>query len=532
MTTYEYALKYLSFGFSVIPLKPKDKKPAITSWVEFQERKPTEDEIKSWFFGKENNIAIVTGAISGLTVVDLDSQEAIEFSIKHNFPLTPLVKTGKGYHAYYRYKNGVRNFQKRDDMPGIDLRGDGGYVVAPPSIHPSGEVYKWVKGKGLNESAMADLPEIVLCKNPQEKTPLKELYSGVSKGSRNDSLARLCGSWVNDNLTYEECLENAFIWNSKNKEPLPNKEIITTIKSIFEKHRRTHPEKNTTNTTDNNNLKKTDTVAHTQWIENGLIHFGIGDLLDTTPEPIDWLVEDLIVSNALCLIDGLGASGKSILMLQLAVAVASGSPFLGFATQEGKVLYINAEDDIRIQHWRLKNIANNYPKIDEKRDNLTFLNTDNLGEIPFLTEKEYGKIKPTNFYNGLKKLCEKWKPNLVIIDPLSYFLHDENSSDSAIAFYYLLRQLNAAIILIHHQSKAAMNNGGAQRAKARGSSVLVENVRTRMSLEKNQLIVDKNNYGHPMVLTLDRDNGIWKMTFKNKINWQSDEQIPTVKIKK
>lgn len=506
LTTFDHALKYLHAGFSVIPLLPRDKKPAVP-WTEYQRRMPTEDEIKEWFVNTNYNIGIVTGAVSGIAVVDLDSEEAIAFAKKH-FPLTPLVKTAKGYHAYYRYREGVRNFQKRDDLPGIDLRGDGGYVVAPPSVHPTGKKYQWERGKSIGDIPIGELPNIVLVKESSEKTPLKELYKGTESGCRNDSLARLAGSWVNDGLSFDECIENAFIWNSKNNPPLPEKEVIATVRSIYSKHYREKKDDNYTShiqpTTKQKDIK--------QLIDEGTIKIGIGDLLETCPDPVNWIVDGLIAEKSLAIIDGLGASGKSILMLQLAMAVASGSPIFGrIDTKKSRVLYLNAEDPINEIHRRIKNISMYIPEIDDERDNLTILNTDVFNTIPFLTEKVYGSIKQTQFYDTIKALCEYWKPELIIIDPLSYFLHDENSSDSAIAFYYLLRQLKASVILVHHQSKAAMNGASAQRAKARGSSVLVENVRTRMSLEKGQLIVDKNNYGKTMELKLVMQGGYWSL---------------------
>jgi hypothetical protein len=74
-------------GLSVIPLKPKDKRPDIDTWKLFQTHKPTDDNLKIWFGnGSANNIGIVTGEISDIAVVDFDSPEAIEFSKKNNFP--------------------------------------------------------------------------------------------------------------------------------------------------------------------------------------------------------------------------------------------------------------------------------------------------------------------------------------------------------------------------------------------------------------------------------------------------------------
>ena len=138
---FKIANEYLSQGFSVIPLEPRGKKPII-KWQKYQERYATMEELKAWFENTRNNIGIVTGRISGITVVDCDSSEAEELARKLGMAPTYSVKTGKGRHFYFEYEPGTRNFQKRDDLPGIDLRSDGGYVVAPPSVHPNGSIYK------------------------------------------------------------------------------------------------------------------------------------------------------------------------------------------------------------------------------------------------------------------------------------------------------------------------------------------------------------------------------------------------------
>lgn len=242
MSLLEEALKYLNkYKFSVIPIRQGSKKPYI-DWKEYQKRLPIEEEIKKWWSQwPRANIGIITGQISGITVIDLDNPEALGYAKKQGLPLTPLVKTGKGFHPYFRYEEGVGNFQKRDDLPGIDLRGDGGYVIAPPSIHVSGKQYKWIEGKTLDDVPLATLPEWVLAHKPEDKTPIKDLYRGVSAGDRNNALTRIAGSLVNDGLPLEECIKIAKAWNTLNKPPLPLKEVETTVKSIYEKH---HREKN------------------------------------------------------------------------------------------------------------------------------------------------------------------------------------------------------------------------------------------------------------------------------------------------
>jgi hypothetical protein len=234
--TLQAARKYVSHGMSVIPIHPRGKKPTIP-WKEYQQRPPTDEELVQWFGnGAKNNIGIVTGPVSGLAVVDLDSDLAFAFAKKKHLSPTPTVKTGRGFHVYCKAKDGVRNFQQRDDLPDIDLRADGGYVVAPPSVHESGRVYGWVKGRGLGEIEMTELPLWVLAEKPEEKIAVGKLYQGVENGSRNKALARLVGSWVKDGGSLDDIKEQSFVWNSGNADPLPQEEVERTVKSIYERH--------------------------------------------------------------------------------------------------------------------------------------------------------------------------------------------------------------------------------------------------------------------------------------------------------
>jgi hypothetical protein len=233
----EWAQFFVSKGFSVIPLMPETKRPAIR-WKEFQRRKPTSFELEQWFKHSENNIAIVTGEISGITVVDLDSQRAIDFARDQKFPKTPIVKSSKGAHLYYKYLPGTRNFQKRDELSDIDLRSDGGYIVAPPSIHPSGTPYRWDQGHGLDDLDFAPLPKIFLKNIESPKQSVNDLRNGVQKGNRNNSLARLVGSWIAKGGSYDACLAMAHAWNRNNRPPLNDAEVERTVKSIFTTHER------------------------------------------------------------------------------------------------------------------------------------------------------------------------------------------------------------------------------------------------------------------------------------------------------
>ena len=136
----------LARNWSVIPLRPRGKKPAV-EWAAYQHRMPTSDELASWFDRPEpRNVGIVTGKVSGLFVLDLDSAEAIDWGREHLPPCEMRFRTCKGVHLYYPYSGDIKIRNKarvvwKGRALAIDVRGAGGYVVAPGSVHPSGFVY-------------------------------------------------------------------------------------------------------------------------------------------------------------------------------------------------------------------------------------------------------------------------------------------------------------------------------------------------------------------------------------------------------
>lgn len=151
------ALDYARRGWSVIPLRPKDKRPLV-KWEAYETTRATEGEIREWWARWPTaNVGIVTGAVSGLVVIDIDGEKGAESAkalpgaknVK-----APVVETGRGTHVYCRHPGGsVPN--SAGNLPGIDVRGDGGYVVAPPSVHPNGQEYAFMEGFGL-DNAPAD----------------------------------------------------------------------------------------------------------------------------------------------------------------------------------------------------------------------------------------------------------------------------------------------------------------------------------------------------------------------------------------
>jgi hypothetical protein len=162
------ALQYLRFGWSVIPMRQRGKRPAI-SWLTFQTTLADEEEVRGWFRRwPEANLGVVTGAISGLVVLDVDPRHGGDQSLRalereHGaLPKTlEAISGGGGRHVYFAHPGGdVRN--RVGIAPGIDLRGDAGCIVVPPSIHPSGRRYRWKAGRGPGQLIMASIPRWLL----------------------------------------------------------------------------------------------------------------------------------------------------------------------------------------------------------------------------------------------------------------------------------------------------------------------------------------------------------------------------------
>ena len=152
----EIAGSYADMGWYVFPLAPGTKDKPVVKWSE--EKTIDHFQIVEWWSeNPEYNIAIATGEQSNLSVVDIDNEDALNLfrQYAHLFPEKPnlVAKTPRGYHIYYQYtpllKQGADVFVVKENS-GIDIRSEGGYVVAPSSIVTAEdkgyyqELYRWI----------------------------------------------------------------------------------------------------------------------------------------------------------------------------------------------------------------------------------------------------------------------------------------------------------------------------------------------------------------------------------------------------
>lgn len=206
----DHALGYGARGIAVFPLQPREKTPygrttgnklathlpsVIEGWwtgTRFLDLKPDAKSKRPVRARADSNIGIATGVISGFWVLDLDGPEAeaaiARLEALHGpLPETVQQSTGRGRHLCFAWDPAfpVRNMSKRSQErigAKIDVRGDGGYIVAPPSVHPgkpeegipAGRIYAWSPGCSPHEIAFAPAPAWLMelvCPPPEPVVP-------------------------------------------------------------------------------------------------------------------------------------------------------------------------------------------------------------------------------------------------------------------------------------------------------------------------------------------------------------------------
>lgn len=244
------ALRYLSFGWSVMPLWPMSKEPLLGSWTEYQTRRPTVAEVTRWFTKTPDaNIAIITGAVSSLGVVDVDGPTGALSLAQLNL-ISPVVNlTGRGRQLLFKHPGGKLSNSVKT-LPGIDVRGDGGYIVAPPSIHPNGKRYRWLSPvsaitrmpifptESLNVSAAGAAPAPATGKDLKKSLGkpagwISKALKGLSNGNRNDTFASVVGRMHRDRWTPDD-IRAVLLPHALHVE-FSEKELDTVIWSITRK---------------------------------------------------------------------------------------------------------------------------------------------------------------------------------------------------------------------------------------------------------------------------------------------------------
>lgn len=176
MSLLQAAIIYATCGWAVLPCDPRGKVPLNANGS----RGASADHaiVESWWRKWPTaNVGIATGRASGLVVLDVDNangkqgdRSLVALTKRGYLPETLTSRTGSGgAHLFFQVPDGERVANSQSKLgPGLDIRGDGGYVVAPPSIHANGKRYRWVR----SDAAPALFPNWVMAELRPKARPL------------------------------------------------------------------------------------------------------------------------------------------------------------------------------------------------------------------------------------------------------------------------------------------------------------------------------------------------------------------------
>lgn len=247
MSLLQEAIKYAEMGLAVFPVRP-NKSPYTPHGC--KDAKTDLRAIKHWWSKwPDANIGIATGSKSGgIVVIDIDIDEnkgvygdesLKEWEAEHGeLPETWRAITGRGgYHYYYRSDETIKN--ATGIYPGVDVRGEGGYVIAPPSIHSNGNSYQWELDPDEVDLHFAD-QQVMEFINGVTQEPHKEKFKlpeRIKKGERNDTLYRYGCSLQARGYSDDEIFEKLESANTLCDIPLKDNELTTIYNSVLEKEK-------------------------------------------------------------------------------------------------------------------------------------------------------------------------------------------------------------------------------------------------------------------------------------------------------
>jgi hypothetical protein len=540
------ALDYACNLWPVFPCDPATKQPLTANG--FKDASLDEQQIRSWWARYPHAmIGVPTGPRSGMWVLDIDNGEGKDgnaalaaLEAEHGvLPETAKVNTPSGGCHYYFKCNGLEVRNRGQLAPGIDVRGDGGYVIVPGSVRSDGYPYEWaVAGES------AESPSWLLEKVIRPKPPAKpSATTGVTnqryvEAAINGELAKLIGtasgrnSQLNDSAfalgqfvgagelshsdaeirLYAAAVANGY--TAKDGE----RAARATIKSGLEAgagEPRAIPEPSRRQYDD---LDGDEAAAAAEQVIPSAANDNIKGNNDRLPviDPRDWegspvperqwLVHGFIPARAVTLLSGNGGDGKTQLALQLLASSALRTKWLGQHVTHGPGLYFGAEDEAEELHRRLACIVERYDRRLADLHDVRLIPMADC-DATLAAPGKNGRVLETNLLPKLKAEAELLRPTLIVLDASAdVFGGDEIVRTQARQFIGMLRsqlaiKFDCAVVLLSHPSLTGINTGTGLS----GSTAWNNSVRSRLYLAPPKeegpnpgarvLQVQKSNYG-------------------------------------
>ena len=381
-TTLEWATFYAALGWSVVPVRPGEKMPAVP-WTPFQRTCATPAQLHDWFAVGGYGIGIVTGAISGMFVLDFDGEDGqallSRLEREHGaLPATPNAFTpGGGLHVVLQHP-GRPIPTRKNVLPGLDVRGDGGFIVAHPSMHRLGRRYEWDADTHPEDVLIAAAPNwvqdlVCAAATPSARPPAAVVHTNAlgPLGLPQDVVADGRETYMRDTIlavlsalrgrlgrspTAEELF--AEVWPQYSRKVDLSRagrgaeEVMAKIRYTLRRVEAgavtsmppTPPAASREDTSTTN--RPLGQQAET-W---SLGHRATADVFPTLDikalsnlPPVEWLIKDIITADGFGITYGPPASLKSFLLIAWSLHIASGTPWLGHPVKQGGVLYVAGE---------------------------------------------------------------------------------------------------------------------------------------------------------------------------------------------
>ena len=515
-TTGDFAAEYVDYGWSILPVKPEEKRPYMTNWLSYTKTKASRQTVDNWFRSLSGaGVGVVTGKISNIIVLDVESTcpTPIEEILKR-YPTRMISRSGSGgYHLFYQYPTSVPHVSNRVRIfEGADRRADGGFIVLPPTMHPtSGKRYEWVQKGPLGAFPMG-LLDLRAQPTGQNEGWITEALRGVSEGGRNDTCARLAGYFFKKGMTADIVEALLLDWNEKCNPPLPLRELRTTLKSIERSH--SGAEKQFTSVEFDNNKTEQEQKENT---------FDVMKMTDYIRgyggDGVTWLVSDWLPDASITFLISPPESYKTWILLDLAVSISSGVPFLGAyqVNSTGPTLIIQQEDSHSGLTDRLALIVEQKLGLSAKIEGDNW-QVPSIPDLPiYIHPSRMLRFDNKKVIEELEKQIEAIRPKVIMIDPLysTTASTDNYMSDLANQMMVLKawRDKYGCSFVIAHHSKKNLDPDSTAREDSWGSQFLNAfleagwQIRRNPRLAQNEVVVRRHSkvMGNqkPISLTFD-----------------------------
>jgi hypothetical protein len=439
----EAAIELAEGGWKVFPIRPRDKRPLTRHGL--KEATADIEQIREWWQEwPEANIGVATGQASGIVVLDVDDRhggrEALrDLVVKHGaLPVGVACETGGGgKHLYFA----APAFAARNSVgklgAGLDVRGDGGYVVAPPSVHESGSRYAWLSHQSPSNSVLPTAPTWLLSAIDSRRVANDSRLAkptSIPEGGRNHHLISLAGALRRKGCDYDVILAALLAENRSSCTPaLPDDEVRAIAQS------------------------------GASYPKGGTFSDGVAQVVcvaDVQPEQVDWLWYPRIPFGKLTVLDGDPGQGQSTLSLAVAAAVTTGGMLPGQALPlaASSVLLISMEDGVG----------------DTIRPRLQAARAD-LERVRVITGIGSDARTPSvpDDLEEIERVATEMEARLIVVDPLMAVLsggtnahRDQDVRRALVPLTRLAERTRSAILIVRHLNKA---QGGSAIYRGGGS---------------------------------------------------------------